>query len=214
MSVVFDKVTVSLYTKARRIDVLKNFTLNIKEHEFVALTGPSGSGKSTILNVIAGAVKVQHGRVLVFNRSVTDMSEDELAKLRTQLGFVFQSFYLFPRFPVWYNVAIPLLLKRVPIKQAKARAKELLTSLQMEENTNNLAMELSGGEQQRVAIARALANDPPLILADEPTGNLDAENSQLIQEIFTRLNREGKTIIVATHDLEFAEKAGSTIIKI
>lgn len=211
MSVVFDNVAVSLYTKVRRIDVLKGFNLRVKNREFVVLTGPSGSGKTTILNVIAGAVKVQQGRVLVLNQDVMGMSEDELAKIRTQIGFVFQNYYLFPRFPVWYNVAIPLLLKRISAKKARNQANEILTSLHMNDHINKLAMELSGGEQQRVAIARALANDPPLILADEPTGNLDAENSQLVQEIFTRLNREGKTIIVATHDLEFVKKAGRVV---
>jgi putative ABC transport system ATP-binding protein len=211
MSVVIDNACVSLFTKTRRIDVLNNFSVPIKEQEFVAITGPSGSDKSTILNAIAGALKVRQGTITVFGREVTQMNEEQLAEHRAGIGFIFQNYYLFPRLSVWYNVALPMLIKGIPANEVKTRALELLASMGLKNNAFNLAMELSGGEQQRVAIARALANKPPLILADEPTGNLDRENSNSSQNIFKRLSENGITIIVATHDLNFAKQADRII---
>lgn len=195
-----------------RIDVLKGINLEIAGKEFVAIMGPSGSGKSTLLNIIGCLDRPTSGRYLFMGIDVGEKNDNELADLRNRkIGFVFQSFNLLPRLNAWKNVEVPLIYRGVPARERKELAFAMLGRVGLAERALHRPNELSGGEQQRVAIARALVNSPTVVLADEPTGNLDSRAGAEIMEIFRGLNNEGVTIIVVTHELEVAGKTQRTI---
>ncbi|HEX9261190.1 MAG TPA: ABC transporter ATP-binding protein, partial [Candidatus Bathyarchaeia archaeon] len=171
-------------TAGSKVEVLKDVNFRVLSGEFVAIRGASGSGKTTLLNLISGIDKPSCGQIRVFGEELTDRDEDFLADLRCKkIGFVFQAYNLISTLTVAENVAFPMEWARTPVEQIEARVEELLDTIGMEHRSRHFPAQLSGGEQQRVAFARALANDPPLLLADEPTGNLDARNSQKITEV-------------------------------
>ena len=195
-----------------KVEVLKDVNLNVASGEFVAICGASGSGKTTLLNLISGIDKPTSGQITVFGEDLIEKDEDFLADVRChKVGFVFQSYNLVSTLTVAENVAFPMEWTRKPVKQIEVRVSELLETLGVQHRANHFPAQLSGGEQQRVAFARALANDPPLLLADEPTGNLDAHNSQKIIDVFRMLKANRKTIIVSTHDKQLLELADQTL---
>ena len=190
------------------VEVLKGINLEAEQGDFIAIMGPSGSGKSTLLNIIGCLDRPTSGRYLLDNVDVSTKNDNELAEIRSRsIGFVFQSFNLLPRFPAWKNVELPLLYGGVEPKMRKQKAVEMLGRMGLGDRSDHKPNELSGGEQQRVAIARALINSPVIILADEPTGNLDSKVGKEIMEIFAELNRGGVTIILVTHEMEIASFA-------
>lgn len=197
--------------KTGKVEVvaLRGLNLKVRSGEFRAIVGPSGSGKTTLLSVIGGILKPTAGKVLVDGINIVDLPERKLVEYRRKhVGFVFQFFNLIPSLTAMENVELPMVLIGVPREKRKKRAKELLRLVGLEERANHFPSELSGGEQQRVAIAAALANDPPLILADEPTGELDSVTSIKIAELFQKLHKElNKTVIVVTHDIAVARVA-------
>lgn len=183
------------------VEGLKSITLKVAKGEFVALCGPSGSGKTTLLNLISGIDHPTSGTLLVLDQNLTVQDEDFLAEFRCRnIGFVFQSYNLVSTLTVAENVAFPMEWLRKLTVDIDSRVTELLETVGLQHRINHFPAQLSGGEQQRVAFARALANDPELILADEPTGNLDTENVRKITQVLQMLKANGKTIIVATHD--------------
>jgi putative ABC transport system ATP-binding protein len=185
------------------VEVLKDIDLTVQKGQFVAIYGPSGAGKTTLLNLISGIDKPTTGKINVFDQDLTDQNEDVLAEYRcNKVGFVFQSYNLISTLTVAENIAFPMEWKRTAPAEIKKKVAQLIQTLGLEHRANHFPAQLSGGEQQRVAFARALANDPPLLLADEPTGNLDTKNGQKIIRILQTLKSEGKTIIVSTHDSE------------
>lgn len=191
---------------------LKNINLSINKGEFVAITGPSGSGKSTIMHIIGLLDKPTSGSYSLDGHDVSKLAEDTLAEIRNKkIGFIFQSFNLLNRTNALNNVALPLIYSGVPEKERESRAKEELKSVGLEEKLNSTPSQLSGGQQQRVAIARALVTDPDIILADEPTGNLDSKTGIEIIELLKKLNKKGRTIILITHDLSIAKNASRVI---
>ncbi len=190
------------------VTALENVSLDIHEGEFVAITGPSGSGKSTMMNIVGALDIPSKGAVYLKGKNIAEMSESDLAVLRGKsIGFIFQKFNLFSTFSALENIKIPLELQEVDDTKVEIRAKELLHKVGLGDRMHHKPSELSGGQQQRVAIARALANNPDVILADEPTGNLDSKTGKYIIEMLTSLNKEGKTIIMVTHDVELAHHA-------
>ncbi|MFA5382651.1 MAG: ABC transporter ATP-binding protein [Candidatus Micrarchaeia archaeon] len=183
------------------VDALRGVSLEIKEGELISIVGPSGSGKSTLLNVIGLLTEPTEGHIFLEKNDISKLNEDERAYIRgKKIGFVFQTFNLIPTFTSLENVAVPLMFYGYSIQERNKIANELLKKVGLSHRLNNKPSQLSGGERQRVAIARALANDPEIILADEPTGNLDSEAGKSILDIFFKLNKEGKTIIIVTHD--------------
>ena len=194
------------------VDVLKDITLSVAKGEFVALYGPSGSGKTTLLNLISGIDKPTTGKIFVLSEDLTIQDEDFLAEFRcSHVGFIFQSYNLVSTLTVAENVAFPMEWVRKPAAEIEARVAKLLGAVGLQSRVNHFPSQLSGGEQQRVAFARALANDPMLILADEPTGNLDVKNGQKIKQVLQILKEAGKTVIVATHDPELMQLADRTL---
>ncbi len=194
--------------------VLKGVSFHIKEGEFVAIMGPSGSGKSTMMHILGALDSPTSGTYKLDGKDVSKLSEEQLAEIRkTKIGFVFQAFNLLPRATVLRNVALPLVYADIPEEERLKRARKALISAGMDESRfNNLSNQLSGGQMQRVAIARALVNDPALILADEPTGNLDSKTGEIVLDTFQRLNKDlGRTIILITHELYVAEHADRII---
>lgn len=188
---------------------LKGVSFNVQKGEFVAIIGPSGSGKSTLMHILGALDTPTEGEYFLDGKKVSQMSEDELADLRRdKIGFIFQSFNLLPRTTVMRNVILPLLFSSTSQKEREQRAREALKYAGMEENKFlSLSSQLSGGQMQRVAIARALVNNPSIILADEPTGNLDTKTSRIIMQTFQELNQNGHTIIIITHEMEIASFA-------
>ena len=187
---------------------LKDISLSINHGEFIAIIGPSGSGKSTLMNIIGLLDKPTSGKYSINGKEVIRFDEDRLANLRNQkIGFIFQSFNLLPRTSAVDNVALPLIYSGVNKENRTSKAKEALIRVGLGEKFNSKPNQLSGGQQQRVAIARALVTNPQIILADEPTGNLDTKTGEEIMTLFTDLNKEGKTVILITHELEIAKKA-------
>ncbi|MEW6181807.1 MAG: ABC transporter ATP-binding protein [Bacillota bacterium] len=194
------------------VTALKDVTQEIKTGEFVSVMGPSGSGKSTFLSVLGCLEQPTGGRYLFDGRDVNSMSDDELAHLRNkQIGFIFQTFNLLPRQNICRNVELPLVYAGVPRKERRERAEVLLKRVGLGHRLRHKPTALSGGEQQRVAIARALVNDPAVILADEPTGNLDSRSTGEILSLFTELHVEGRTIILITHEPDVARYAGRVL---
>ncbi|MFK4435313.1 ABC transporter ATP-binding protein [Paenibacillus sp. RC21] len=192
----------------QEIHALRDVQLNIADGDFVAIMGPSGSGKSTMMNVIGCLDLPTSGQFYLDGYSILEAREDELAIIRNQkIGFVFQKFHLLPRATTLENIELPMIYAGVPAKERRLRAIEALTSVGLGDRMNNKPNELSGGQQQRVSIARALVNNPVILLADEPTGALDSKTSVEIMEIFQRLNDQGKTVVLVTHDQEIAEYA-------
>jgi len=184
-----------------KIEALKDVNLKVDKGEFTAISGPSGSGKTTLLNIIGGIDKPTSGRIVVFGNDLGAKNEDFLASFRCRkVGIVFQSYNLVSTLTVAENVAFPMEWAQKPENHIKKRVEELLEVVGLQHRANHFPFQLSGGEQQRVAFARALANDPPLLLVDEPTGNLDTKTSLKIVQILQKLKGDRKTIIVATHD--------------
>jgi putative ABC transport system ATP-binding protein len=188
------------------LEVLKGVNLKIKEGEIVAIIGPSGSGKTTMLNMIGLLDRPTAGKVLIDNDDVSDLGEDDLAKIRRQkIGFIFQFFYLIPSLSSQRNVMLPMSFNGVPRHEQEKRSAKLLNLVGLNNKMDSLPTQLSGGERQRVAIARSLANNPEIVLADEPTGNLDSRTGKEIMKILLRLNREeGVTLVIITHDSDIA----------
>ncbi len=190
------------------VPALRGIDLTIQPGEFVAIMGPSGSGKSTLMHLLGCLDLPSDGLVQLDGHDITKLDEDTLAQIRgKKIGFIFQTFNLIPTLTALENVELPLFFQGVPRAERRARALELLHKVGLEERAHHRPAQLSGGERQRVAIARALANDPEIILADEPTGNLDSESGQAILDLLAQLHREGKTIILVTHNPEAAAYA-------
>lgn len=205
-------VTKTVRSGADDLTILDDVSFTIPDGEFVAVTGASGSGKSTLLGLIAGLDAPTTGAILIDGADVTTMSEDALATLRsTKIGFVFQSFHLIPSLTAFENIMIPMEI--LGLKDARTRAMELLGKVDLLKRGHHYPTELSGGEQQRIAIARAFANQPKILLADEPTGNLDSKNGAHIFELMTELHRQNNvTLVLVTHDQSLAETAQRQIV--
>lgn len=205
-------ITKTLPLGREKIDILKGISFQITSGEFVSIVGPSGSGKSTLLGIIAGLDNPSSGQVLIDNIDITHMSEGQLAEVRNnKIGMVFQAFNLIPTLTAQENVEVPLYVGKHK-GSPSARAQELLQMVGLSHRLNHRPNQLSGGEQQRVAIARSLATDPAIIIADEPTGNLDAKNGENILNLIASLREQtGKTFIIATHDPNIAAHAGRSI---
>ncbi len=193
---------------AEKVHALKSITLDIKKNEYVALMGPSGSGKSTLMNLLGCLDTPTAGNYVLNDENVSTLDDGELAEVRNkEIGFVFQTFNLLPRLSSLENVALPLVYAGISKSDRLDKAEETLTSVGLGDRVEHKPNELSGGQRQRVAIARALVNDPAIILADEPTGNLDTKTSIEIMEIFEKLHEAGNTIIVVTHEPDIAAHA-------
>lgn len=188
------------------LEVLHGISLTVHEGEFVSIVGPSGSGKSTLMNIIGALDRQTSGEYILDGVSMDDVDDNKLSKFRNQkIGFVFQTFNLIPRTSALKNVEMPMMYAGVSRKERTARAKELLKLVEMEDRMGHMPNELSGGQKQRVAIARSMANDPAIILADEPTGALDTYTGHLVMNLFHQLHKEqGKTIVLITHNPELA----------
>ncbi len=194
------------------ISVLSDISLKVLQGELIAVMGPSGSGKSTLMNLLGCLDRPTSGTYLFENREISTMSDDELAHVRNQkIGFVFQSFNLLPRFTALKNVEMPLIYSGISGRERTERAIPVLEQVGLKDRMYHKPTELSGGQQQRVAIARALVNNPPLLLADEPTGNLDSHSGAEILNIITELNKRGVTIIIVTHDQNVARRCKRVI---
>jgi len=205
---------VKIYSAAAdEAPALGGVSLSIEAGEFVAIMGPSGSGKSTMMNIIGCLDTPTTGTYTLDGVDVAGLDEEQLAEIRaTRIGFVFQSFNLLPRSTVLRNVVLPLIYTKVPVREREARAMAALTAVGLDESRwRHKSNELSGGQMQRVAIARALVNDPAIILADEPTGNLDTKTGEIILDTFKRLQAQGRTIVLITHEQSVAEHAERTI---
>ena len=192
--------------------VLKHVNLTIDEGEFLSVLGPSGSGKSTLMNIIGCLDTPTSGEYVLRGRTIRDLDESQLAAIRgREIGFIFQSFQLLPRLDALRNVELPLIYAGVPQRERTRRAEEMLERVGLKNRMHHYAKQLSGGQQQRVAIARALAGNPTLLLADEPTGALDQETGKQVMALFGELNKEGRTIIMITHDAHIAAYAHRTV---
>lgn len=196
-----------------QVPVLHDINLEIYEGEFTSIMGPSGSGKSTLMNILGCLDRPTKGSYILDGTEVAHLKDDELAFIRNKrIGFVFQSFNLLPKLSALDNVALPMIYGGTPKAERVARATNLLQDLGLGERLHHMPAELSGGQRQRVAIARALANDPAIIMADEPTGNLDSKSSLDVMEIFTNLYQEGRTIILVTHENNIAAYASRNVV--
>lgn len=201
-----------IYSNQIKIAALRNVSLRIAPGEFLAIIGASGSGKSTLLQIIGLLDRPSSGQFLFESQEVSKLTAQKAAFLRNRkIGFVFQSFHLIPRLSAFENIELPLIYAGESRRERQRRVEELLGFLGLSQRACHKPNELSGGEQQRVAIARALANDPALILADEPTGNLDSKTGQEVVELLVDLNRQGKTLVAVTHNEEIAGRAGRII---
>ncbi len=205
-------VSKTVVSGSEPLTILHPLSLDIARGEFIAIVGPSGSGKSTLLGLIAGLDSPSSGDVLIDGVNITKLGEDGLAKLRGEkIGFVFQFFHLIPSLTAFENVAVPLEI--AGSRDASSRAKQLLEEVGLTGRSHHYPSQLSGGEQQRVALARALANNPPILLADEPTGNLDSANGRHIMELVRDIHKtRGTTIVLVTHDAELAAIADARLI--
>jgi putative ABC transport system ATP-binding protein len=205
------QVTKVVQSGGRPLTILHPLDLTVPPAQFLAITGPSGSGKSTLLGLVAGLDAPSGGHILIHGRDITGLGEDELARLRRQtIGFVFQFFHLIPSLTALENVCVPMEI--AGRADAVSRGRDLLAEVGLTDRGHHYPSQLSGGEQQRVAIARALSNDPPVLLADEPTGNLDLANGQHVMELLLEIRRtRGATLMLATHDAALADRADARL---
>jgi putative ABC transport system ATP-binding protein len=195
----------SYYLGKQELPVLKGINLTINRNEYVALMGPSGSGKSTLMNIIGCLDTTTSGTYILNGKDVSRMEDDELAEVRNiEIGFVFQQFNLLPRLTAWENVAMPLIYAGTGKREREERARAMLDKVGLGDRAHHKPNELSGGQSQRVAIARALINNPSIILADEPTGNLDTKTSVEIMDIFSQIHAQGNTVVLVTHEEDIA----------
>ncbi len=200
-----EQIKKSYFLGKQELPVLKGISLDILKNEYVALMGPSGSGKSTLMNILGCLDSPTGGKYILNGKDVSSMPDDELAEIRNkEIGFVFQQFNLLPRLTALENVALPLVYSGVSKKNRQERATEVLRKVGLEDRMTHKPNELSGGQCQRVAIARALINQPSIILADEPTGNLDSKTSHEIMEMLSQIHHEGNTVILVTHEEDIA----------
>jgi putative ABC transport system ATP-binding protein len=201
-----------VYQGANAVEALRGIDLEVERGEMVAIVGPSGSGKTTLLNCLSGLDAFNGGQVVVDGRDLSTMTDRaRTAYRRDHMGFVFQAFNLLPVLSAVENVEIPLLLQNVNSRDSRRRSLEMLETLGLAHRANHLPDQLSGGEQQRVAVARALVHKPAVVWADEPTGNLDTEVTQVIVELLVRMNKDGQTIVLVTHNPQVAERARRTV---
>jgi len=207
-------ITKTYATGTNQFTALDNVSLKIYQGEFISITGPSGSGKSTLMHIIGLLDNPTSGEVLLNGRDISKLKEHQLAQIRNvTLGFVFQQFNLLAKTSSLENVSLPLLYSDVPKKDRQKMGMDLLIKVGLQDKFNNTPAQLSGGQQQRVAIARALINNPKIVLADEPTGNLDSKSGAEVMQFFHQLNqKEGRTIVFVTHDMDLAKQANRTII--
>jgi putative ABC transport system ATP-binding protein len=197
---------------SEEIHALRGVSVQIERGEYVAIMGPSGSGKSTLMNLIGCLDTPSRGSYLLNNKEVASMNDDELARIRNQeIGFVFQTFNLLPRATALHNVELPLIYAGMPSRERQERARQALEKVELTARATHRPNELSGGQRQRVAIARALVNDPSILLADEPTGNLDSKTGNEIMGVFERLHAGGNTIVLVTHEADIAAYAHRVI---
>lgn len=191
-----------------KVAALRGMTVAIKKGEFISIMGPSGSGKSTAMNMIGCLDTPSKGHIFLYGKDIDKLGESQLAQIRgKKIGFVFQKFNLIGTLTALENVTLPMLFQDVPAKDAEARAKKLLEQVGLGERMHHRPNEMSGGQQQRVSIARALANDPEIVLADEPTGNLDSVSGKIVLELLENLHKAGKTLILVTHDPALGKRA-------
>lgn len=203
-----EEIRKSYFMGKQELPVLKGISLDILKNEYVALMGPSGSGKSTLMNIIGCLDTPTDGKYILNNHDVSQMKDNDLAEIRNkEIGFVFQQFNLLPRLTALENVALPLVYAGIGKKIRNEKAKHVLDMVNLSDRSHHKPNELSGGQSQRVAIARALVNDPAIILADEPTGNLDSKTSHEIMEIFHQIHSAGNTIVLVTHEEDIANHA-------
>lgn len=212
MSIVLSDVTKTYHLGGETVHALAGLSLTISPGEFTAIMGPSGSGKSTLMNILGCLDRPTTGSYMLDGQEVATLNDDQLATTRNKkIGFVFQSFNLLPRMSTLQNVALPMVYAGVEKKERIARAEQMLKMVGLGDRMGHQPNELSGGQRQRVAIARALVNDPTIIMADEPTGNLDTKSGNEVMAIFSELNSQGRTIILVTHEPEIAEHAGRIV---
>ena len=210
--IVVDNIHKSYLMGKDAVPALRGVTLNIERGEFVCLMGPSGSGKTTLLNIIGGLDEPSRGHNNIEGEKLVSLTEDKLARLRLdKMGFVFQNYNLLANFTAFENVEAPMVLARVPRRERSDRVMNLLEKVGLADRAKHYPSELSGGQQQRVAIARALANDPPILIGDEMTGDLDSETGFAIMALIQQLNREGLTIVFVTHDPRMSKFAGTVV---
>ncbi|HZD70990.1 MAG TPA: ABC transporter ATP-binding protein [Actinomycetes bacterium] len=199
-------------TGSNEVEALRGVSLEVTRGEMVAIMGPSGSGKTTLLNCLSGLERIEDGQIRIDGQDLAGLSDDQRTDYRARsMGFVFQAFNLLPVLTAAENVEIPLLLLGSPVKEARGRAVEMLAAVGLEERAGHRPDELSGGEQQRVAVARALVHCPAVVWADEPTGNLDSESTDAVMALLRRLNAEGQTIVLVTHNPQVADETARTI---
>jgi len=190
-----------------KIHALVDLEIGIKQGEFVAIMGPSGSGKSTSMNLVGSLDTPTHGQIFLDGQDISHLSESDLAQVRgRKIGFIFQSFNLIPNLTAKENIILPMIFQGKSLEEREEKAKELLKLVELEDRKDHYQNQLSGGQMQRVAIARSLANDPEVILADEPTGNLDTKTGERVMDFLDKLHKQGKTIIMVTHDPHLAQK--------
>ncbi|ATV69024.1 ABC transporter ATP-binding protein [Fusobacterium pseudoperiodonticum] len=213
MIITVDKVNKTYKNGSLELQVLKNISFKVYKGEFLAIMGSSGSGKSTMMNILACLDSQYEGTYILDGIDISKLTENQLSEIRNKkIGFIFQSFNLLPRLSALENVELPLVYSSVPKAERHKRAAELLEMVGLKDRMHHKPNELSGGQRQRVAIARALVNDPSIILADEPTGNLDSKSEEEIIEILQELNRTGKTIVIVTHEPNIGDIAQRKIV--
>ena len=213
MIITVDNVNKTYKNGSLELQVLKNISFKVDKGEFLAIMGSSGSGKSTMMNILGCLDNQYEGKYILDGIDISKSTENELSEIRNKkIGFIFQSFNLLPRLTALENVELPLIYSSVPKEERHKRANELLEMVGLKDRTHHRPNELSGGQRQRVAIARALANNPSIILADEPTGNLDSKSEEEIIEILQKLNKMGKTIVIVTHEPNIGEIAQRKIV--
>ena len=213
MIITVDNINKTYKNGSLELQVLKNISFKVDKGEFLAIMGSSGSGKSTMMNILGCLDNQYEGRYILDGIDISKSSENELSEIRNKkIGFIFQSFNLLPRLTALENVELPLVYSSIPKEKRHKRANELLEMVGLKDRTHHRPNELSGGQRQRVAIARALVNNPSIILADEPTGNLDSKSEGEIIEILQKLNKMGKTIVIVTHEPSIGEIAERKIV--
>ena len=213
MIITVDNVNKTYKNGSLELQVLKNISFKVDKGEFLAIMGSSGSGKSTMMNILGCLDNQYEGRYILDGIDISRSTENELSEIRNKkIGFIFQSFNLLPRLTALENVELPLVYSSIPKEERHKRANELLEMVGLKDRTHHRPNELSGGQRQRVAIARALVNNPSIILADEPTGNLDSKSEGEIIEILQKLNKMGKTIVIVTHEPSIGEIAERKIV--